>query len=696
MDAAAGNPSYPEGSTLLHYRIKSRVGEGGMGVVYEAEDTRLGRTVALKVLRQDLALDEEWSQRFQREARAASSISHPGVATLYDYYREGPVAFFTMEFVEGRTLREVLSDGPVPLPRLLESLQQIADALAEAHRRGIVHRDLKPENVMEASSGFYKILDFGLARLEAESFSGPETGSDIMTQTAHSTQRGQVLGTITYMSPEQAQGLAVDARSDIFTFGSLAYELATGRPAFRRNNAIATFHAIVHEDPEPMGEAFAHLPADLERIVSGCLAKAPVDRYQSSADLAADIRSLRQTSESGPRPSYNYPPPARRRSALFWVAAASIVMVATAVSLLSLIGPSRPPAPELETAFVESAGSRYLAIATFSNNTGDNGLDWMSRGLPEMLTTELAGIPGLQVISTHRLNDLLEVAGRGEAELRQTPTATELARWAGAGIVVGGSLFGSRDNYRIDVQAYDTSTGQVLAAAKAEGTSILSMVPGLSDQLEQGLKLITTGRDRSPGLVTASQEAFQHYTEGMEHYTNLDYSGAGRLFEHAVEADPGFALAGMRLALSLYLDGRHQDGLDQLRVTAESKDLLAVREAALLETLLVLFTGDDREAVGEKVETFSSQFPQDQEARVWLARARADVDGNRIDALRLLRKVLAEEPHNLQAAAAMAEHLAALGRREEARSLLEDYRHRSPDAVGPLTERIERYGSIPG
>jgi len=691
VDAAAGSPSYPDGSTLLHYRIKSRLGEGGMGVVYEAEDTRLGRTVALKVLREDLALDEEWSQRFQREARAASSISHPGVATLYDYYRDGSVAFFTMEFVEGRTLREVLSEGPLPLPRLLDSLQQIADALAEAHRRGIIHRDLKPENVMEARSGYYKILDFGLARLQAESLPGLKEGSDVMTQTAHSTQRGQVLGTITYMSPEQAQGLAVDARSDIFTFGSLAYELATGRPAFRRNNAIATFHAIVHEEPAPPRDVAPGLPVELEKIIAGCLAKDPAGRYPTSADLAADLRTLRQAGDSSSRPAYNFPRGTRRRTRFLWLAAAAAVVGAAAVAVTSLIGPPAPEAPAARPSLAREAGSRYLAIATFSNNTGDASLDWMGQGLPEMLTTELAGLPGLQVISTHRLNDLLDMAGRGKAEMSETPTATELAKWAGAGIVVGGSLFGSRDNYRLDVQAYDTSTGQVLAAAKAEGTNILAMVPDLSDQLERGLKLATSGKEGATGLSTASQEAFQQYTGAMERYSNLDYASAVPLFEQAVKIDPDFALAQMRLGMSLYLEGRHQEAMERLHRAAQDEARLPAREADLLDILLALFDSDNREAATALVDSYSSEYPEDLEAKVWMARALADVDGDRIDALRMLRKVLAQESHNLQAAAAMAEHLAALGRPDEARALLEDYRHRSPDAAGPLTKRIERF-----
>ncbi|HXI03527.1 MAG TPA: serine/threonine-protein kinase, partial [Candidatus Saccharimonadales bacterium] len=289
-----------DGRKLLHYRILDRLGEGGMGVVYRAEDTRMGRMVALKLLRPDLAGDDEWNRRFEREVRAASSFSHPGIATIYDFQHEGGSAFYTMELVEGRNLREVLKkEGPLPAPALVECALQIAAALAEAHRKGVVHRDLKPENVMESASGFYKILDFGLARCVPGDLLAPGTGSSLETVPRDTTQAGRIVGTVSYMSPEQAQGAAVDARSDIFAFGSLVYELATGEPPFRRANAIATFHAIVHEDPPPLGAALPGVPGELERILARCLAKDPARRYQKASDLADDLRALRGSGASG-------------------------------------------------------------------------------------------------------------------------------------------------------------------------------------------------------------------------------------------------------------------------------------------------------------------------------------------------------------------------------------------------------------
>jgi len=268
-----------------------------MGIVYRARDTRLGRTVALKTLHPELAKDVERTRRFEREARIVSSISHPGIATLYDFDRDGDVAFLTMEFVEGPTLRECLSRGPMPIPQILDCAVQVADALTAAHREGVIHRDLKPENVIASPSGYFKVLDFGIARID-DTGAGTDS-SDTQTPTVSwATKAGGIIGTITYMSPEQALAEPLDVRSDIFSFGSLIYELVTGKPAFSGNNEIATAHAITQDEPDSMLAERPDAPPGLEMIVGKCLAKKPADRYSGSDALARDLRILRQDSQS--------------------------------------------------------------------------------------------------------------------------------------------------------------------------------------------------------------------------------------------------------------------------------------------------------------------------------------------------------------------------------------------------------------
>lgn len=663
-----------------------------MGTVYRAEDTRLGRQVAIKVLHDDLASDEDWNRRFHREVRASSAVSHPGIATLYDFHRDRDTAFFTMEFVEGRTLREVLADGPMPLPDLLEAMIQLSGALAEAHRKGVVHRDLKPENVMTSRSGFYKILDFGLARIQPPRLAHLDSGSRLETISRDDTEAGKLVGTVTYMSPEQAQGLEVGPRSDLFTFGGMIYELATGTAPFSRKNALATFHAIVHEDPVPMTERRPDLPIQLEWIVGHCLAKDPQDRYESADALAADLRSLATASEAGLRRVAQLSPAAlagrhRRRRAIPAIAAAIVIAVATALGAIYFLSraPGEGPIPAAGSAVPASlADGGYLAVSSFSNNTGDVEADWLSRGVPEMLTTELAGFTELRVISTERMNDLLEMAGR-EDDVDQA-TTMELARWAGAGIVVSGSIFKGSDGYRIDAQAYDTASGRIVTVAKAEGTQVFGMISALTSQLVKGLRVATRDAPNVANL-TDSEDAFRHYTRGMDLYRDLHFDEGIEAFRHAVEADPAFALARLRLGMSHYLHGDKEKGLKEIESAAAGSSEMPERSGELTRLVRAFFlSGPD--ASLPLLEAYLSRYPEDQEANFWRAMALADVEGDRGEAIRILHRILAEEGNNLPAVSGLATQLIDLGRPEDAEQILRDYLVRNPGAEEPLNRLI--------
>ncbi len=280
----------PAGTRLGPYEILAPLGAGGMGEVYRARDTRLGRELALKVLPEALAQDRDRLLRFEQEARAASALNHPNIVTIHDIGRDSETAYIAMELVDGRTLRELTASGPLPLRRILNVASQIADGLSKAHGAGIVHRDLKPENVMVTKDGFVKILDFGLAKLVE-----PESGEvSAMPTLAHpETQPGTVLGTVAYMSPEQASGEALDFRSDQFSLGSIFYEMATGQKAFQRKTAAETMSAIIRDDPEPLSKLRPELPLPVRWMLERCLAKEPEERYASTRDLARDLASVR-------------------------------------------------------------------------------------------------------------------------------------------------------------------------------------------------------------------------------------------------------------------------------------------------------------------------------------------------------------------------------------------------------------------
>ena len=315
------------GTRLGHYEILSPLGAGGMGEVYRAKDPRLGREVAIKVLPEGWPGSDRIS-RFEQEARAASALNHPNIVTIHEIGRAGDVAFIAMELVEGETLRELTMSGPLPLRRMLSVAAQVADGLAKAHSAGIVHRDLKPENVMMSKDGFVKILDFGLAKL-GESGSGEV--SAMQTLAHQETLPGTVVGTVGYMSPEQASGEPLDFRSDQFSLGSIIYETATGRRAFQRKTAAETMSAIIREEPEPVARLRPDLPLPVQWILERCLSKDREDRYASTKDLARDLISVRDRAETSSGAEVSRAPGRRRRRGLLLVAAVGVLAAGLAV-----------------------------------------------------------------------------------------------------------------------------------------------------------------------------------------------------------------------------------------------------------------------------------------------------------------------------------------------------------------------------
>ena len=302
------------GTRIKHYEVESQLGKGGMGVVYRARDTRLNRPVALKVLKSELVSDPDRRQRFVREARAAAAITHPAIAQIYDVDEEDGTIFIAMEFVEGRTLRALITDKELDLHSAIEIAIQVSDGLAKAHDKGIVHRDIKSDNIMLTPDGHGKLLDFGLAKLLDPSVGeGQRITDQALVETVAQTQLGVVMGTIAYMSPEQARGRRVDQTSDVFSMGVVVYEMITGELPFKGGSPVDTMHAIAFEEVQPVTEIRKHLPPDLHRIVSRCLRKQPKDRYPDAKALADDLRRLKRDLDSGVQRSLPVEEHVRRR-----------------------------------------------------------------------------------------------------------------------------------------------------------------------------------------------------------------------------------------------------------------------------------------------------------------------------------------------------------------------------------------------
>jgi Tol biopolymer transport system component/predicted Ser/Thr protein kinase len=370
------------GTRLGPYEILAPLGAGGMGEVYRARDTRLGREIAIKILPRELAANSDRLRRFEQEARAASALNHPNVVAVHDVGTANDVSFIAMELVDGKSLREMLTTGPMPLRRLLAVGAQIAEGLARAHAAGIVHRDLKPENVMITEDGHVKILDFGLAKLAPTSSSGDVTSAPTAAVEAPKTSAGIILGTVGYMSPEQGAGRPIDHRSDQFSLGSLLYEMATGRRAFVGESVAQTLTAIIEEDPAPIPSLRPDAPAPLVWTIERCLAKAPAERYDSTRDLARDLANLRDRGATASGAARAAKPPRRRAPFAGWIAAA-VLAAALAALVLARRAPSAarpallqfpvemPPGTtfdsgEVETRSAISPDGRMLAFVAFS------------------------------------------------------------------------------------------------------------------------------------------------------------------------------------------------------------------------------------------------------------------------------------------------------------------------------------------
>jgi Tol biopolymer transport system component/tRNA A-37 threonylcarbamoyl transferase component Bud32 len=385
------------GQRLLHYEITEKLGEGGMGVVYKARDTHLDRFVAIKVLPADRVADEDRRRRFVQEAKAASALNHPSIVTIHDIAEADGVDYIAMEYVQGRTLDQLIGRKGLKLPEALSFSIQITDALAKAHAAGIVHRDLKPFNIMVTDEGRVKILDFGLAKLTQ-----PEPEEDDATRTLRpTTEEGAIVGTVAYMSPEQAEGKKVDARSDIFSFGSVFYEMLTGQPAFKGESKVSTLAAILHKDPKPASEIGAALPAEVERVLSRCLRKDPARRFQHMDDIKVALEELKEDSDSG-KLWAAAAAPARTRTPWLLVAAVPVVLLLAATGWLlwrnqsALLPPPRVVSltayPGSESGPSFSPDGKQVAFS-WDGEKQDNidiYIKMVDSGLPLRLTTDPA------------------------------------------------------------------------------------------------------------------------------------------------------------------------------------------------------------------------------------------------------------------------------------------------------------------
>lgn len=540
------------------YAILDRLGSGGMGDVYRARDLKLGRQVAIKVLRDAVATDGARLARFEQEARAASALNHPAIVTIYEIDSVEGTPYIAMELVEGKTLRELLQSGPLPYRRTLRIAAQAADGLARAHAAGIVHRDLKPENLMILDDGRLKILDFGLAKLVP-----PPVSEEADTGALHAsgTQPGVILGTVGYMSPEQAMGRAVDFRSDQFAYGLILYEMVTGQPPFKRPSAVQTMAAIIEAAPEPILKLNPDVSAPLCRIVDRCLAKDPRDRYASTHDLVRDIDNIFEPLAEvpvGPVGGVEGLAALRAVTGAWRVRrpkAALLVglVVAAGVAATSFSRRPAPPSASPPTVAVVTP-RRSVAVLGFKNLSRRADAAWLSTALAEMLTTELAAGGRLRTIPGENVGRMKMELALSEADSLAADTLARVGTNLGTDFVLLGSYFRQASGeVRLDLRLQEVAKGETAAVMAETGTEaqLVDLVTRVGARLRESIGVDAPTPAEAGALkagVPGNLDAQRLYAEGLARLRVLDALAARDLLVKSVAADPDFPMAHAALA----------------------------------------------------------------------------------------------------------------------------------------------------
>jgi eukaryotic-like serine/threonine-protein kinase len=663
-----GSPVFT-GETISHYRVLHQLGGGGMGVVYEAEDVSLGRHVALKFLPSELERDASALERFQREARAASALNHPNICTVYEIGQENGRHYIAMELLEGQTLKQRIGKQPMEMDLLFDLAIQIADALDAAHAKGIIHRDIKPANIFVTTRNQAKVLDFGLAKQKSEAVLGATMGSAETVDDQMLTSPGSTVGTVAYMSPEQARGKELDARTDLFSFGAVLYEMATGALPFRGETPAIMFEAILNRPPVSPVRLNPDVPLQLEEIINKLLEKDRELRCQSAAEVRAELKRLKRDTESGLRPGFSSSAAMRtatsqRRSRNLWnYAVMGLVVVAlVGLAMTFLARRSRAVMSERDA----------ILVTDFVNTTADPVVDGT---LKKALAVDLEQSPYLNVFPEQKVRQTLQFMGRGQEDRITSDVGREICQRDGIKAMLNGSIATLGKQYVITLEAVNSVTGEALAREEVQATKKEEVLNSLHEagsklrkKLGESLGSVQKYDKPLSEATTSSLEALKAFSLGDAKHLAGDELLALPLYQRAVELDPNFAMAYARLGAVYGNLGQNELSEQHREKAFELRDRASEHEKLYIMSHYYADSGQLDKGI-TALELYKQTYPRDSIAHNNLAAIYVQL-GQYENALDNARRAVELDPDNTSGYINLAAAYAALNRVDEAKTTL--------------------------